>query len=657
MSLNITLDSLLNGGSPTATENIYSQKLVATVSTKPEAPTDTASQLGRLLMSEQGLILLGCAVGLAALSFINGGEVKTGTTKKNAKAKGKWAGKKELTAARKLAIKQLNGRSRKSACVWIIRPKVLEYPDEVVTIKTYKKSGKKLRQAPGIGAIPKEKPVKVQGEKHRFHSDFENKTVSAETIWIPDTQRSVMVVGAPGSGKTFSAIDPMIRSVVEQGHPLVLYDFKYPTQTSTVAWYAEQMGYQIRVFAPGFPESDVLNLLDFLTGDPQNDASLARQLANTMNKNFRIGQTGGGDPFFDSAGDQLVQAVMMLTRQMKHYDVLMTSVILSFPQLIERLYPESSNIDPWIRQAFGQIFSVKDSEKTVSSIIGTASLNFGKLVMPDILAACMGETTLPLDIEGKQMIVFGLNRELRDVMGPIVATAINMLVNRNLFVKGGRKTPLYTVLDELPTIFLPQLVNWENESRSDGFNGIIGFQNKSQLKKIYGEEMALAIMGGCATKFIFNPGEVESAEYFSKFFGDEEVARKNQSRNIGKGGGGSKSVEVYTRKLVSPEEFICLPPGTCYMTNPAYSNDEMSYLPRRIKVNLPPHELELAGQIESNWEKVRAKLIKRTENTRRVPTQEDIKIRIEEFEARFPVPKDDQQQQAPDMISTLASML
>jgi len=611
------------------------------VATTPSAkPLDG---LPAFLLSPSGLLLLACVAGLAALSFFtqsNG----AGSTKANAKARAKWASAREISAARKLAIKQLNGRSRKSACVWIVRPQTLVYPESVLK-RRQTKSGKPTAfpPAPELGSVPKETPVTLKGDN--------------KTIWIPDTQRSVMVVGAPGSGKTFSAIDPMIRSVVEQGYPIVLYDFKYPTQTSAVAWYAEQLGYKIHVFAPGFPESDVLNLMDFLCGDPNRDSADARQLANTMNKNFKIGATGGGDPFFDSAGDQFTQAVMMLTKQMEHADVLMTSVIMSAPQLIERLYPESSGIDPWIRQAFGQIFSVKDSEKTVSSIIGTAALNFGKLVMPKILAACMGQTTLPLDLDGKVMVVFGLNRELRDVMGPIVATAIHMLINRNLFRPEGRKDPLFCVLDELPTIYLPQLVNWENESRSDGFNGIIGFQNKSQLKKIYGEEMALAIMGGCATKFIFNPGEVESAEYFSKFFGDEEIFRKNKSRSLGGGKpSSSHSVEVSTRKLVSPEEFICLPPGTCIMTNPAYENADMSYLPRRIKMTIPPGEIELAGLIERKWSGVKERLEQRTAKTFRMPTQEDVNARVAEFDAKFPVPVEGEAAAAPPPVDVLAGL-
>lgn len=632
---------------------------IAESSSPSAASTATSSVMNSLsgLMSPSGLILLACVGGLITLNILNGGEIKSGSTSKNAKAKARWAAKAEINAARKLAIKQVNGRSRKSACVWIIRPKVVEYPESVVERRKLPNGQlAAVPMAPKVGSVPKETPVKIAGETHSWKDPDTKKTLKAETIWVPDTQRSCAVIGAPGSGKTFSAIDPMIRSVIEQGYPIVLYDFKYPTQTSTVAWYAEKLGYDIKVFAPGFPESSVLNLLDFLTGDPQVDSALARQLANTMNKNFKIGQTGGGDPFFDAAGDQLVQATMMLARMMPHADIMTVSAILNAPQLIDRLYPESSGIDPWVRQAFGQIFSVKESEKTVSSIIGTSQLNFGKLMMAKLLACCVGETTLPLDLEGKQMVVFGMDRELRDVVGPILATGLHMLVNRNLFRKGGRKDPLFTVLDELPTIYLPQLVNWENESRSDGFNGIIGFQNKSQLEKVYGKEIALAIMGGCATKFIFNPGEVESAEYFSKFFGDEEIARKNKSRSSsgGKGGGStSHSIEVGTRKLVAPEEFVGLNPGEAIFTNPQYASKDGAYFPRRIKFNLPPAEIELAGMIESNWEKTHQRLLARSNQV--VPDRDDLELRIREFDDRFPIPADEDES-APAPADVLAGM-
>jgi type IV secretory pathway TraG/TraD family ATPase VirD4 len=113
-------------------------------------------------------------------------------------------------------------------------------------------------------------------------------------------------------------------------------------------------------------------------------------------------------------------------------------------------------------------------------------------------------------------------------VGPILATVLHMIVVRNVAKK--RTDPLAVFLDELPTLALPNLVNWLNESRSAGFCGVLGYQNMTQLEKAYGKENSRAILSGCNTKFIFNPGEYESAKYFSDYLGDEEVVYRQKSR-------------------------------------------------------------------------------------------------------------------------------
>jgi type IV secretion system protein VirD4 len=42
------------------------------------------------------------------------------------------------------------------------------------------------------------------------------------TVYVPEANRSAVVIGKAGSGKTFSVIDPMVRSAIEQGHPVAL---------------------------------------------------------------------------------------------------------------------------------------------------------------------------------------------------------------------------------------------------------------------------------------------------------------------------------------------------------------------------------------------------------------------------------------------------
>jgi len=75
-----------------------------------------------------------------------------------------------------------------------------------------------------------------------------------KTLYIPDAQEGIAIAGAPGKGKTFSMIDPLIRSAIDQAFPVVVYAYK-EEQLHRHAAYAAKAGYDVRVFAPGKPYS------------------------------------------------------------------------------------------------------------------------------------------------------------------------------------------------------------------------------------------------------------------------------------------------------------------------------------------------------------------------------------------------------------------
>jgi type IV secretory pathway TraG/TraD family ATPase VirD4 len=173
---------------------------------------------------------------------------------------------------------------------------------------------------------------------------------------------------------------------------------------------------------------------------------------------------------------------------------MMAQAILSLPNLPARLEAASKDkLKIWTTRPLSQLISVKDSEKTVASIIGTAQRIFQRFLKKDFVGAFCGKTTLPLDLDGKQLIVFGLDRNNRDIVSPLLAAILHMIVTRNVSRTLPRKDPLVVALDELPTLYLPALVNWLNESREDGFVGILGYQNIAQLEKVYGKELTRAI--------------------------------------------------------------------------------------------------------------------------------------------------------------------
>ena len=539
------------------------------------ASTQSIAQLMTSLQSRQGLTLLGCAVVIAAFSLMGQG-------KKGKLATSRFGGSPEKGAARKRAVRQMQERKRNAVSLYIGQP-------------TRKKDGKPL--------------------------------------YLPDLQRGVAVCGGPGSGKTFSIIDPLIRSALDQGLPVMMYDFKYPTQSARHAAYAAKLGYDVRVLAPGFPESEVCNPIDFLRSE--SDAEMARQIATVLNKNFRLMTQSTEDGFFSAAGDQLTEALLMLAKSTPHPDIMTAQAVLSLTNLGNRV-AAAQGMNSWIRVSFNQLIGVKDAEKTASGIVGSASETFTRFMKEGVLGAFCGHTSIPLDVTGKQLLILGMDRERRDVVGPLVATVLHMLVTRNVAQR--RSDPLIVVIDELPTLYLPTLVQWLNENREDGLAIILGFQNLVQLEKTYGRELARAILGACATKAVFNPQEYEAARMFSDFLGDEEIQHKQKSRNRG---GGKTSTTISdqerTRKLFEPSQFLRLPPGKCILINPGFTSRGEAAIPIQQTINIPQADVQASEGSEALWPKIQARLVRRSPQQK--PTTDDLEQRRQMVEALLPEPQ------------------
>jgi type IV secretory pathway TraG/TraD family ATPase VirD4 len=166
----------------------------------------TFDHISRSISPQQVMMLLACLglIGLIALVGRTGG-------KKGKLAKGYFGARWEKAAAKRVALKQMQGRKKNAVSVWV--------------------------------GTPTQNPLGKQ------------------PLYLPDAQRGMAILGAPGTGKTVSVIDQVVISVIEQGFPAILWDFKYPSQTSRLAAYAVKNGYQLHIFAPGYPESEVCNPL------------------------------------------------------------------------------------------------------------------------------------------------------------------------------------------------------------------------------------------------------------------------------------------------------------------------------------------------------------------------------------------------------------
>ena len=528
----------------------------------------------------------------AGVLLYAGLSIMEGTGKKGKLATGYFGGFKERKRVRQYARKQVINRNRKEVALYIGKP---------------------------------QQGLFGNSDKHTLYLSFANQGIAA--------------FGGSGMGKT-SFINPRIYSAIDQGLPIILYDYKFPSavgtldgssQTEQIVGYAKKSRYRINFFAPGFEESDVLNpVKDFLRSE--SDSENARQLSEIINRNFKLSASNKDDPFFSPAGDQLCEAIFMLAKSTPYPDLMMCQALLSMDNLVARI--RNTNINYFIKASFGQLLSSAGSEKTVASIAATASNLFTRFMKPSILSAFCGETNLPLDLKGKQLIVFGMDRARRDVIRPLLALAIEMTVNRNM--SQGRTDGMVVSLDEIKTIKLLSTLNWLAENRSEGQVTIIGAQNIVQLEEVYGTDYK-SMLGNCATKAWFNPQEYDSAKMFSDYLGDEEIKYKQKSR--GRTGGKATvtiSEQEKTRKLCEPSRFLKLPRGECILINPGQSNKDEASIPIKQKIKIPKRERQAMDESVAAWKDIRDEHIMMS--TQKVPTQADLKERYEAAEALFPLP-------------------
>ncbi|MEO1433674.1 MAG: type IV secretion system DNA-binding domain-containing protein [Cyanobacteria bacterium J06633_8] len=515
----------------------------------------------------EGLAMIGILVFLFILSqFSNGKKGKIST--------GRVVGVSEKLAATNLALKQIEERKNNKVTFWCGSPRYW-----------------------------------FSGRFRKFGASLQTFLGASPTIWIPHAERSTLVLGAPGSGKTFGTIDRMAESCMMQGFPLIVYD-KKGDQMKLLAPLAARYGYDVRIFAPGESYSEVINPLDFM--ENQEDAVSAGQIAQVINAN--AGGSGKGDEFFSKAADLLAKALIQLAKGSDCPDLATVYCIQSVDDFINKLHAavQAGTVSRWVAASFQQYLKAKDSEKTIASIDTTTVGIFSAFIQRSLLSSFIGKSTISTKLSGKQILIFKLDDPRRDVVGPLLAAALHMTIVSNLCTP--RKDPLGIFIDELPSLYLKALPQWINEYRSNGACFVLGVQSLEQLANTYGENLAAAITSACSTKVLYNPANYSTADKFSQSFGHKEFIVKNKSI--------SDSVEgrtvtwtdnLQTMPILTPDEIMRFPQGKCVITNPGYASRSEGSIPYPLTIPIPKLDIERINRSEQLWsEQVYPRLLMRS---------------------------------------------
>lgn len=365
-------------------------------------------------------------------------------------------------------------------------------------------------------------------------------------INIVNPFRATIVLGTPGSGKSYAIVNNYIKQQIEKGFSMYIYDFKFD-DLSTIAYnhllkHRDKYKVQPKFYVINFDDPRKSHRCNPLNPDFMTDISDAYEAAYTIMLNLNRSWIQKQGDFFVESPIILLAAIIWY---LKIYD---NGKYCTFPHAIELLnkkyadvftiltsYPDLENylspfMDAWLGGAQDQL----------QGQIASAKIPLSRMISPQLYWVMTGDD-FTLDINNPKepkILCVGNNPDRQNIYSAALGlynSRIVKLINK----KGQLKSSV--IIDELPTIYFRGLDNLIATARSNKVAVCLGFQDFSQLIRDYGDKESKVIQNTVGNIF---SGQVvgETAKSLSERFG--KVLQKRQSMTINRN---DKSTSISTQ--------------------------------------------------------------------------------------------------------------
>ena len=374
--------------------------------------------------------------------------------------------------------------------------------------------------------------------------------------------RATIVLGTPGSGKSYAVVNSFIKQQIEKGYSMYVYDFKFP-DLSMIAYnhlINHLDGYKVKpkFYVINFDDPRRSHRCNPIHPDFMTDISDAYESAYTIMLNLN-------KTWVQKQGDFFVESPIILFAAIIWYlRIYQDGKYCTFPHAIELLnrkyedvfpiltsYPELENylspfMDAWQGGAMEQL----------AGQIASAKIPLSRMISPQLYWVMTGDE-FTLDInnpEEPKILCVGNNPDRQNIYGAALGlynSRIVKLINK----KGKLKSSV--IIDELPTIYFKGLDNLIATARSNKVAVCLGFQDFSQLIRDYGDKEAKVVINTVGNIF---SGQVvgETAKTLSERFG--KVLQKRQSVSINRQDV-STSINTQMDSLIPPSKISGLTQG------------------------------------------------------------------------------------------------
>ena len=375
--------------------------------------------------------------------------------------------------------------------------------------------------------------------------------------------RATIVLGTPGSGKSYAVVNNYIKQMISKGFSVYIYDYKFD-DLSTIAYNTllhNMDKYKVKphFYVINFDDPHRSHRCNPINPEFMTDISDAYEASYTIMLNLN-------KTWIEKQGDFFVESpIILLAAIIWYLKIYKNGIYCSFPHAVELLnkpysdlftiltsYPELENylspfMDAWKGGAQDQL----------QGQIASAKIPLTRMISPQLYWVMTGND-FSLDINNPKepkILCVGNNPDRQNIYSAALGlynSRIVKLINK----KGQLKSTV--IIDELPTIYFRGLDNLIATARSNKVAVCLGFQDFSQLNRDYGEKESKVIQNTVGNIF---SGQVvgETAKTLSERFG--KILQKRQSISINRQDV-STSINTQLDSLIPASKISNLSQGT-----------------------------------------------------------------------------------------------
>ena len=355
--------------------------------------------------------------------------------------------------------------------------------------------------------------------------------------------RGTMVIGTPGSGKSFGVINPAIRQMIAKGFCLCIYDFKFP-DLAQIAYYhyllkkGKDSDYNYSFHVINLNEVEKSRRVNPFHKKYIQTLAEAQEMAESMVSSLQKGGSssgGGSEAFFTQSAINFLASCIYFFAKLengKYSDLphILSFMNRSYQEIFDSLFKNEeigSLLSPFKTAYDNKAFDQLEGQ------IGTLKIFLSRLATKESFWVFSGdEVELKItDRENPSIIILASDPGTQDINSALYSAVLNRtlrLVNSKHNLPGG------IIADEFPTIYIHKIDNVVATARSNRVAVLLGLQEIPQLRQFYKKEVADTISAIVGNILSGSARDKNTLDWLEKLFG--KIKQKSFSQSISQQG-------------------------------------------------------------------------------------------------------------------------